>query len=134
MKSEWKKTLVAIGFMVALTLLAAAPAMARNILRSGQMIYQGEALKSPNGRFKLVLQNDGNLVLYDRGRALWSSGTNGKNARKLVMQSDGNLVLYGPNGPVWATNTSGNRGAYLMLQDDGNLVIYKAVWSTHTIR
>lgn len=32
-------------------------------------------LKSENGRFTLVIQNDGNLVCYDRGEAYWSSDT-----------------------------------------------------------
>ena len=34
---------------------------------------------SPNGRFELLMQGDGNLVIYDRSvtpnKALWSSGT-----------------------------------------------------------
>jgi len=132
MKINVKKALVIAGLILTFSVIAAYQAMARNILASSQVLYQGESLNSINGRFKLVLQADGNLVLYDKDKALWSSGTNGKNAKKLVMQNDGNLVLYGPNGPVWASNTSGNRGAYLVLQDDGNLVIYKAVWSTGT--
>ena len=134
MKKNVRKYLVVAGIFMAFTLLASYPAMARNVLESGQMLYRGEALTSPNGYYKLILQEDGNLVLYRKGKALWSSGTNGKDARKLVMQSDGNLVLYGNNGPIWASNTSGNRGAFLMLQNDGNLVIYKAVWSTGTAR
>jgi len=133
-KKKWIKCLTVIGFLMAFTVVAVYPVMARDTLKSSQMLYKGESLKSANGRFELTLQNDGNLVLYEKGKAIWSSETNGKNAKKLVMQSDGNLVLYGPNGPIWATNTSGNRNAYLMLQNDGNLVIYKAVWSTHTAR
>ncbi len=134
MKIGVKRGMIVFACLIALSVIAAPPALARNILASTQILYQGESLESPNGRFKLVLQADGNLVLYDKDKALWSSGTNGKDAKKLVMQNDGNLVLYGPNGPVWASNTSGNRGAYLVLQDDGNLVIYKAVWSTGTAR
>ncbi len=134
MKKSIGKYFIVVGVIVIITLLAAHPAMARNVLASGQMLYRGEALTSSNGHYKLILQEDGNLVLYRKGKALWSSGTNGKNARKLVMQSDGNLVLYGNNGPIWASNTSGNRGAFLMLQNDGNLVIYKAIWSTGTAR
>ena len=134
MRKDTKRILIVAGLIAILTMMTVPTAMARNILASSQILYRGEALESPNGRFKLVLQNDGNLVLYDRTKALWSSGTNGKNAKKLVMQNDGNLVLYGPNGPIWASNTSGNRGAFLMIQDDGNLVIYKAVWSTQTAR
>lgn len=58
---------------------------------------------------------------------------------KLIMQSDGNLVLYetrrwpGQMVAVAHTATYGNPGAYLYMQNDGNLVIYRngqALWST----
>jgi hypothetical protein len=49
----------------------------------------------------------------------------------LVMQGDGNLVLYfAPFGqsvwahPLWASNTAGNSGAFAVMQGDGNLVVY----------
>jgi hypothetical protein len=132
---RWRKhksILIIVGILAAATFAGMVSAMPRSILKTSQILYQGEFLQSPNGKFKLVLQTDGNLVLYEGEKALWSSETNGKNVKKLVMQSDGNLVLYSPNGPVWATNTSGNPGAYLVLQDDGNLVIYRAIWSTGT--
>jgi len=134
MKKGLKHVIVILGLSMVFLSLTSYPVLAKDILASGQMLYKGETLKSPNGQYKLILQKDGNLVLYDGGRAIWSAGTQDKHTNKLVMQNDGNLVLYGPNGPLWATNTSGNRGAYLKIQNDGNLVIYKAVWSTHAKR
>jgi len=133
-KKGLKHIAVILGLFLAFSLVTSYPVLAKDILGSGQILYKGETLKSPNGQYKLILQNDGNLVLYDGGRAIWSTKTQGKRIKKLVMQNDGNLVLYGPNGPLWATNTSGNRGAYLKIQNDGNLVIYKAVWLTNTNR
>jgi hypothetical protein len=55
-----------------------------------------------------------------------SSRTNGQNGARLVMQDDGNLVMYGPNGAAFATGTNAgeNRGAVLEVQDDGNIVVY----------
>ena len=60
----------------------------------------------------------------------------------LIMQGDGNLVLYAESGAVlWASHTYGNPGAYAVLQGDGNFVVYKkdggegkggALWSTGT--
>ncbi len=39
--------------------------------------------------------------------AKWNAGTYGHAVTQLVMQSDGNLVLYGPGGPLWSSRTSG---------------------------
>lgn len=51
----------------------------------------------------------------------WESGTSGD---RLVMQEDGNLVIYSADGaPLWATNTSGNGNAVLLAHDDGSLEI-----------
>jgi hypothetical protein len=63
----------------------------------------------------------GLLVLVLHGAA----APNG--AATLIMQSDGNLVLYNRNNrPLWATMTNGYSGAYFVLQDDGNAVVYQA--------
>lgn len=75
--------------------------------------------------FELVLQYDGNLVIYNSsGRALWASHTN-VGPTTAVMQADGNFVIYNDdNGrAVWATKTNGAPG-YLCFQNDGNLVVY----------
>ncbi|MHB1843424.1 MAG: GH25 family lysozyme [Deltaproteobacteria bacterium] len=96
-----------------------------------------DQVASCDGRFILVMQKDGNVVLYEHGTALWSTGTASKGGYLFVMQGDGNLVLYSSTGcPLWASNTAGNAGASLAVQDDGNLVIYsnagKALWSSGT--
>ncbi|MCC9309409.1 hypothetical protein LN042_20375 [Kitasatospora sp. RB6PN24] len=68
------------------------------------------------GNEKLVMQGDGNLVLYltdprtPTGPVLWSSGTWGHLGAYAVMQTDGNFVVYekgrsGPAGALWATGT-----------------------------
>jgi hypothetical protein len=35
----------------------------------------------------------------------WASNTAGKPGSYLIMQNDGNLVIYQPIVPVWASNT-----------------------------
>ena len=97
----------------------------------------GGLVTSCDGRFSLVLQEDGNLVLYQIGGiALWHTQTHGQVAGSLEMQGDGNLVLYSPSGaPMWHANTHGNPGAWVQLQDDGNLVITNgavALWHSGT--
>ena len=97
-------------------------------------ISAGQQINSPDGRFRLVQQGDGNLVLYFGGSALWASYAFGSNFTT-YFQSDGNLVTYGPSGPVWNSATNAI-GARLALQNDGNLVIYdlddRVVWATNT--
>ena len=96
-----------------------------------------ERLRSPSGMLELVLQTDGNLVLYDSGTAIWATGTNGQAVSQAAMRADGNLVLVGPGGTVvWEARTAGHPGARLVLQDDGNAVVsaidHRPLWSTGT--
>ena len=100
-----------------------------NALRSGARLVAGEALTSLNGRFRLLYQPDGNLVLYDDtdGTAAWNTGTAAGGAGQAILQSDGNFVVYDAQGnPAFFTGTGGNPNARLVLQDDGNIVIYNA--------
>lgn len=97
----------------------------------------GATLLSPNGRYRLTQQSDGNLVLYkDTGKAIWSSHRFGKHYRT-TMQADGNLVTYtASHHAVWSTRTYGKHAVSAVMQSDGNFVLYrsngKAVWATHT--
>lgn len=95
------------------------------------------SLVSPDGRFRLRLQTDGNLVLYKNDTTVvWASGT--KDGMRLLNQLDGNIVLYRANGTAaWSTGTWTHGPATLLLQDDGNLVLYRirdraAIWSNGT--
>jgi len=108
-------------------------------ITTGQGLGKEESVWSCDGRFQLKFQNDGNLVLYMGGTALWATGTNGDGGDRVIMQEDGNLVIYKSNGaPVWASGTNGSANYYanLKVQNDGNVVIYKAtggaVWASNT--
>lgn len=79
-----------------------------------------------NNAFTLVMQGDGNLVLYRNGdgAAVWATYTQGNPGAFMRMQGDGNLVVYSADWrPLWATYTQNKPGAFLFLQPDGNLVI-----------
>jgi len=108
-----------------------------NKILSNARMYTDQPLQTANRAYKLVLQGDGNLVLYSTKRALWSSSTVGSGAIQLAMQSDGNLVLYTRDGrAVWNTGTYRSGQSQLLVQPDGNLVVYnaagQATWSTRT--
>lgn len=96
-----------------------------NVLRPGEYLTPGQFLKSHNNQFTLIMQTDGNLVLYSRGTIpIWSTRTNGLKVEKLIMQTDGNLVMYGANAYViWHTRTQGHPGAYLKASSEGNVQI-----------
>jgi hypothetical protein len=104
---------------------------------AGWVLTPGQSLSVCNGKARLSLQWDGNLVLYNSGSTpLWTSNTAGRSAKHLVMQYDGNLVLYDTsNMAIWTSNTNGKPGAFFALQTDANMVIYyqgAAVWSSGT--
>ncbi|MBP4046347.1 hypothetical protein [Chromobacterium violaceum] len=79
-----------------------------NTLLPNQVLGINEYLLSTNGAYQLILQSDGNLVLYRMANhhPLWASGTNGKPGCFVTMQDDGNLVIYEPKIPAWASNTA----------------------------
>ena len=82
---------------------------------------------SQNGLYILVLQDDGNVVVYrDADRhPVWSSNTSGAYITKALMQYDGNLVLYDAyNVPKWSSGTYNGIEKFALLQNDGNFVIY----------
>jgi hypothetical protein len=106
-------------------------------LAANQKITVNESVLSCDGRFRLILGGDGNLVLYQGNTPLWASNTAGKPSADAIMQGDGNFVIYNTAGsPVWSSGTAGHNGASLTVQDDGNVVIYSsggsALWSTGT--
>lgn len=108
-------------------------------LGTNQTLHAGQYLLSPDVRFMLVLQTDGNLVLYGPGRrALWATNTTGSGAQYLIPQGDGNLVLYTAQWkPVWASWTVGHTNVSLHMQADGHLVLYRpdrAVWWSSTVQ
>lgn len=108
----------------------------KNTLNVDEQLLKSESLTSNNGQYKLLLQEDGNLVILRAGtNVIWASGTDRKPVQKLIMQADGNLVLYLPNKkPVWASGTDGKGADKVVLQNNGNLVLYRPngsqVWAT----
>ncbi|MBK8238559.1 MAG: hypothetical protein IPK74_23775 [Deltaproteobacteria bacterium] len=67
------------------------------------------------------------------GKALWNTQTVGTKQPALVMQEDGNFVLYDGNGAaVWHTSTHGHPGAMMRVEDAGNVVVWNGwtpIWS-----
>ncbi len=111
-------------------------------LLPNQTLHDGYYLQSANGKARLYMQTDGNLVLYfmlPRGpeqKAVWDIKKVGiSDARASIW--DGNLVVCDSRWNVyWSSGTAGHANSMIVLQNDGNLVIYdsssRPIWSTNT--
>ena len=110
-------------------------------LLPGETLTENQKLISLNGKYSLIMQDDGNAVIYRQVNnsrpAIWATGTNGQGKGcKFICQTDGNLVIYNSSGtPVWSSGTYGKPISGLIMQNDGNLVLYNGtspVWSSNT--
>jgi hypothetical protein len=104
------------------------------------MMSPGQYLMSPNGRFRLLLQTDGNLVITDNGAVVWIADGNQPYSRTshrkkmrepLMFVISNSGFLYDPSRRrLWiaesthSTDKSLWYNACMVIQDDGNLVIY----------
>jgi hypothetical protein len=96
-----------------------------SVLAPDRALGVNESISSCNGLYTLVMQGDGNVVLYGPSGAVWHSQTHGTAGQVVVMQGDGNFVLYdGAGKAVWHTGTHGNPGATLHVEEDGNVKIW----------
>lgn len=117
-------------------------------LLNGENLGAGQFLRSRNGLFHALMQEDGNFVVY-RGdlfltkasgyekSALWSTGPGpaGRTPYHIAMQTDGNLCIYaGDGGATWVCADTFDRraqdGRVMTLQDDGKLDI-SGIWSNN---
>ena len=110
----------------------------KSTLYMDENIYPGKVLLSPNMKYCLRMQKDGNVVLYDeKSTPYWASNTSVKpfGFYNLVLQGDMNFIAYSFGGPIWASNTCSTErpsGLKVVLQNDKNLVMYlnnNRIWS-----
>lgn len=107
-------------------------------LTAGSRLEAGQELKTANDEYKLIMQTDANLCIYNkRGTPTWCTMTNGKGADcYLLMQADGNLVIYNQrNQAIWASNTwnLSTKPVKMTLENDGSIHLIDtentSVWS-----
>jgi hypothetical protein len=116
----------------------------RRRLNVNEALRVDDQIFSPNGNYTLVMQGDGNLVLYKVATtcALWASNT--ANTTPLMgrayLQGDGNLVVQSADGAttLWSSgmkNVTGRR-YHVDILDTGVLAIFEfngtdnIVWSS----
>lgn len=103
-----------------------------------QGLAPGEQRISRDGTTTLIHQADGDVVVRKSNRVLFRTDTAGQGSVSLVMQIDGNLVLYRSDGtPLFNTGTQGNAGAGLRVENDGRVVVYSPalsqLWVSDTV-
>ncbi|KAI9343171.1 hypothetical protein BDR26DRAFT_858669 [Obelidium mucronatum] len=125
----------------------------KNCLRPGFTLPKCWKLTSPNKQSSVILQPDGNAVIYSSWyngvcntgmgciSSTWSSGSNNKGSQSIQLGAGRFYVSQsgapGYSGVVWDANKQGSLwGTLLCMQNDGNLVVYdngnSVVWSANT--
>ncbi|WP_068581083.1 MULTISPECIES: putidacin L1 family lectin-like bacteriocin [unclassified Pseudomonas] len=120
------------------------------VLPPRHFMVPGQYLESPSKRFKLLLQPDINLALYDNGALAWvadnnpytttSRNPNNDLVNCFYVHTTGILVDHS-RGRAWMTTNGvpvgGDKGSaertFVQVQDDGNLVIVESVpfWASN---
>lgn len=103
-------------------------------LTTGMTMVREQYIRSADGRYITVMQDDGNLVVYGPGQTLlWNSGTPNNPGAYIVVQSDGNVVMYNSAGttPLWSTGQY-NIGRFT-IQSNSDLVGYSSVNTTQWV-
>jgi hypothetical protein len=120
----------------------------RNMMLDGETLHLDDKLTSANGRFVFQVKSDGNLVLNDNGREIWSrmkdsKRKSGEGPFRLLLQEDGNAVLYNcSNEWLWQTDSVGkgvaryalkvtNEGE-VVLHDSRGTVLWSSLWKSRT--
>ncbi len=105
-------------------------------LLAGDRLMAGQFLISSNGRGRVDMGADGNLVTTIPGLVTYQSGTRDPTGRSVLgFGADGNLVIYDNRGrPMLNYATGGRGGTQLVIGDDGVLRIVTdangLVWSS----
>ncbi len=88
----------------------------------GERLDRGQSLRSPSGRYALIMRGDGVLLLCDTrtGESRWHAGTGEHPGSYATLGLDGNFGLYAPyNGTdaIWATNTDQTDAIAVVVED-----------------
>ncbi|MGW6413852.1 hypothetical protein [Streptomyces sp. NPDC055055] len=113
---------------------SASHAYAEKLVK-GEYLGFGEYIERPtysgDGYFKLIMQSDGNLVLYytktatQARKVCWASNTQYAGGTHVTYQQDGNFVMYPDwsTRAVWHSNTYGGGGSTVDINKFGVLYV-----------
>ncbi|MGS2716853.1 SpvB/TcaC N-terminal domain-containing protein [Eionea flava] len=117
-------------------------AAGRSQMSPGEGLHTHQYLASPNCRYRFVMQDDGNAVVYNMvaefPEPLYDIGRAGQGPSYFwFQQSDNNLAVYKNEtlDATWGADVYDQGGQVLGMQDDGNVVLYRGsdvLWETYT--
>ncbi|MBV1806679.1 putidacin L1 family lectin-like bacteriocin [Pseudomonas viridiflava] len=107
-----------------------------NVLPPNQYMVIGQYIVSPNGRYKLLLQEDSNVVLFDGETAVWVADDSQPYSSNLFNRGFVETRFYVSNSifledaqrsRLWTASTGRSEEglwyrSHLSVQDDGNIV------------
>lgn len=106
------------------------------VITKGMILHWGDVLRSKNGNWGMIVDNQGSLIITDRsGKPKWTAGKGGSHAE--YQATDGNFCFYDKKKNwIWGTQTHGDHmtDGKIRLTDDGVLQQLdkdgKVVWSS----
>jgi hypothetical protein len=115
------------SFIFAIFCSIVALAYGRDLLGPGDTMENGETLLSADGRFRLLVQDDGDLVMLnyrEGGKIQWRAETAGSGAIAALMLQNGVFCLANKRGELVYQTRTFDAGSYVRMQNNGNLVMY----------
>lgn len=120
-----------------------------NILPPNHYMTIGQQLVSPNGQYKLILQSDSNLALYDGASAIWAANSDQPYSADIYGKSYGETRFFVSNsafledslrGRLWTASTGKTEdrlwySSHMSVQNDGNIVTVDidAIFTSRTV-
>jgi hypothetical protein len=120
---------------VLLALGVGATTATAGTLRPGATLKRGDSVSSPNGRYRLVMRRDGNLVLLRGHKSLWSSQSAGHRGAFAKLRRDGEFIVSRAQSVLYNTGTAGAKGARLVVRNTGEAALVRGgatIWSSKT--
>lgn len=138
----WRRLSCAFIAAVAwLMVCGEAHAQQMDMIVNGDYLFPGQSIiSSPHCSYRLSMQSDGNLVLYDNvaNRSIWSTNTANRGGYAMMDLTGIFYVLNWNGGSAWNTGVGSGSTTRLVVQDNGNLVLYdwysNVLWSSRTSR
>ena len=111
-------------------------------LNGNQTMTAGQRLVSTNGQYQLLMQSDGNLVIYPGnttalGTAYWSTRTSNHPGAYAAFNGSGEFFIYSnTNGILWRTNAAPGAGSKIELTTSGSMIEVNSanttVWTSNS--